>query len=109
LRIKRVYGFTTYETSGGLIRPWHPQTNGMVERFNRRLTEAIRAQPALPGHGSKKFASHDERDAFVHYFVANYNRTRLKCLGYKAPIEMLLIWRNSTLGQGSRAVRQPIF
>lgn len=28
-----------------LIRPYHPQTNGMVERFNRRLNDALQSQP----------------------------------------------------------------
>jgi len=39
--------------------------HGMVERFNRRLGEAIKARLAMPGHGSRKFASRDERDAFA--------------------------------------------
>ncbi|MBC7944633.1 MAG: hypothetical protein H7X91_05100 [Burkholderiales bacterium] len=29
-----------------MIRPLHPETNGMVERFNRRLAELLRAHPA---------------------------------------------------------------
>ena len=79
-----------------LIRPFTPQTNGMVERFNRRLTEAIEARPANGANaGKNKFANHAERDAFIHRFAANYNRTRLKCLNYKAPIEAL----NNLTGQ----------
>ena len=27
-----------------------------------------------------------KRNAFIHRFVGNYNRTRLKCLDYQAPI-----------------------
>jgi len=38
----------------------------------------------------------------VHRFVANYNRTRLKCLDYKAPIEMLCnLAEQYTKGRGS--------
>lgn len=33
--------------------------------------------------------THDGRNAYLLQFVANYNRTRLKCLGYKAPLEAL--------------------
>lgn len=71
-----------------LTRPFHPQTNGMVERFNRRLAEALRdAQPS--GRRGNKFKSHTERNAYLLRFVDNYNRTRLKCLAYIAPIEAL--------------------
>ncbi|MEA2792628.1 MAG: hypothetical protein QOI87_8, partial [Bradyrhizobium sp.] len=30
-----------------------------------------------------------DRDAFLKRFVHDYNRTRLKCLGYLAPLEAL--------------------
>jgi transposase-like protein len=71
-----------------LTKPFRPQTNGMVERFNRRLVEAI---GHLPKRRSVRrlFASHDQRDAFLHRFVYDYNRTRLKCLGYLAPLQAL--------------------
>ena len=38
-RVCREHGITHR-----LIRPYHPQTNGMVERFTRRLSEALRRQ-----------------------------------------------------------------
>ena len=73
-----------------LTRPYRPQTNGLVERFNRRLADAINAhQPATRNGGKNKFNSHAERDAFLHRVVHDYNRTRLKCLGYRAPREAL--------------------
>jgi hypothetical protein len=71
-----------------LTRPYRPQTNGLVERFNRRITEAIGREPKR-GSARRTFPCHAERDAFLNRFVADYNRTRLKCLGYLAPLEAL--------------------
>jgi IS30 family transposase len=71
-----------------LTRPFRPQTNGMVERFNRRIVEAIGRQPKR-GIAHRLFASHAERDRFLLGFVRDYNRTRLKCLGYLAPLQVL--------------------
>ena len=34
-------------------------------------------------------SDHADRDAFIAKFVHDYNRTRLKCLAYKAPIQAL--------------------
>jgi IS30 family transposase len=87
-----------------LTRPYRPQTNGMVERFNRRLAEAIGREPK---HGSARrtFLCHPDRDAFLNRVVADYNRTRLKCLGYLAPLEALanLPGPNTNAGTPARA------
>jgi transposase InsO family protein len=71
-----------------LTRPYRPQTNGLVERFNRRIVDAIGRQPKR-GIAHRLFASHADRDAFLAGFVHDYNRTRLKCLGYLAPLQAL--------------------
>lgn len=71
-----------------LTRPYRPQTNGLVERFNRRIVEAIGQQPKR-GIAHRLFESHADRDAFLNRFVRDYNRTRLKCLGYLAPLQAL--------------------
>ena len=78
---------TRHRITHRLIRPFHPQTNGMVERFNRRLGEHLDRRPQLRAH--RCFRDHAERDAYLHTFVADYNRTRLRCLGYQAPAELL--------------------
>ena len=100
-----------------LTRPYRPQTNGMVERFNRRIAEALASRPALADNaGRNRFASHDERNAFIHDVVARYNRRRLRCVDYTAPLEHLanltkhytcagMWWR---LLQRSRGGRGPV-
>jgi len=73
-----------------LTKPFCPQTNGMVERFNRRISEAIRLKDYIKANqGKNKFHSHKERNQYIMDFVYAYNRTRLRCLEYKAPIEMM--------------------
>jgi transposase InsO family protein len=70
-----------------LTRPFRPQTNGMVERFNRRLGEHLEKLPRNAAGHHRRFETHEERNAYLMTFVENYNRTRLKCLDYLAPIE----------------------
>ncbi|MCA1846826.1 MAG: DDE-type integrase/transposase/recombinase [Actinobacteria bacterium] len=72
-----------------LTRPYRPQTNGMAERFNRRLGDALDRHPRTAANaGKNRFASQAERNSFIHTFVNDYNRTRLRCLGHKAPAEL---------------------
>ena len=73
-----------------LTRPYRPQTNGMVERFNRRLAEALRAHPkSADNAGRNSFSDPSQRNAYILTFVRDYNRTRLRCLDHKAPAELL--------------------
>lgn len=95
-----------------LTRPYKPQTNGMAERFNRRLAEALRnATPDTRNTGKNRFASHDERNRFILDFVHAYNRTRLKCLGYRAPIQTLhnLPEHNTNAGNRRRVAASSAF
>ena len=68
-----------------LTRSFRPQTNGMVERLNRRLIEALAKVPKQPT-GQKHFASNADRNAYILTFVDNYNHMRLKCLNGQAPL-----------------------
>jgi transposase-like protein len=89
-----------------LTRPYRPQTNGLVERFNRRIVDAIGRQTKR-GIAHRLFRSHADRDAFLNRFVHDYNRTRLKCLGYLAPLQALNNppGPNTIAGRGDRAER----
>jgi hypothetical protein len=58
----------------------------MVERFNRRIAQALRQHPnAGTNAGKNKFRSTSERNSFLLNFVNNYNNTRLKVLNYISP------------------------
>lgn len=85
-----------------LTRPFRPQTNGMVERFNRRLGEHLDRVPQNRAAHHRRFRDHAERDAYLYRFVADYNRTRLRCLDYQAPAELLakLTGHNTFAGAG---------
>ena len=48
----------------------------MVERFNRRIAEAIGREDKR-GSARRTFICHADRDAFLGKFVYDYNRTRL--------------------------------
>ena len=62
----------------------------MVERFNRRIAQAIQTAPAASRNGGKnKSGTRAGRNAFLHAFVHDYNRTRLRCPGYLAPLQAL--------------------
>lgn len=74
-----------------LTRPYTPKTNGMVERFNRRIGDAIAGALHFRDDPHRKgtFVSHAEREAFLLDFVQAYNHTRLRCIRYKTPTELL--------------------
>lgn len=81
---------TTNNIDHRLIKPHHPQTNGMVERFNRRLADALRSKSNVATNaGRNKFLTNDERNTFIENIVYNYNSTRLRCLHWKSPIQIL--------------------
>jgi transposase InsO family protein len=72
-----------------LTRIRRPQTNGMVERFNRRVNEAIAQRGKITDNGGKNTFPHLERNTYIINFVEAYNRTTLQCLNYRAPSSVL--------------------
>ncbi len=83
-----------------LTPPRRPQTNGMVERFNRRLGEHLAMRPKTERGHDRRFPNHAERNRFILDFVDAYNHTRLRCLGYKAPLEIIAnLPGHNTLGE----------
>lgn len=67
-----------------LIPPWHPQTNGMVERYNGRVTDQL----ARTRFGSAEELSRgleEYRDVYVNHIPQ-------RALGHKTPRDALLEW-----------------
>jgi hypothetical protein len=64
--------------------PKHPQTNGMVERFNGRIEDVLQ---------SHHFRSGEELKTTLHLYVLLYNQQLLKsALGSKTPLQAMKDW-----------------
>jgi transposase InsO family protein len=70
-----------------LTRPRHPQTNGMVERFNGRLENVLR---------SHRFNSAHDLETTLHRFVWLYNEhVPQRALNLRAPVQALKHWQTA--------------
>lgn len=68
-----------------LTQPKTPQTNGMVERFNGRLSQVLR---------SHHFNSAEDLEKTLHRYVWLYNhQIPQKALGHEAPVQALKRWK----------------
>ena len=68
-----------------LSPPGHPQTNGMVERFNGRISEVVE---------QTQFASGAELEATLNSYMFTYNHhIPQRALGHLSPVDALKSWR----------------
>ena len=68
-----------------LIKPRHPQTNGMVERFNGRISDVL---------ATTRFRSRDDLQTTLERYLTLYNQhLPQKSLGHKTPRQALRQWR----------------
>jgi transposase InsO family protein len=70
-----------------LIPPRHPQTNGMVERFNGRIAEVLQTH---------HFASTEDLETTLHRYVNLYNHhIPQKALNHRSPVKRMKEWQSS--------------
>jgi transposase InsO family protein len=68
-----------------LCPPRHPQTNGMVERFNGRISDLVK---------QTRFASAGVLDATLTQYLTTYNHhIPQRALNHKSPIQALKRWQ----------------
>lgn len=68
-----------------LIKPRHPQTNGMVERFNGRISDVL---------ATTRFRSREDLQTTLTRYVTLYNEhLPQRALGHKTPAQALQAWR----------------
>ena len=69
-----------------LCPPRHPQTNGMVERFNGRISDIV---------NQTRFASAAELDDTLSHYLSTYNHLiPQRALKHQSPIQALQKWRS---------------
>jgi transposase InsO family protein len=75
----------THAIEHRLCPPRHPQTNGMVERFNGRIAEIL---------GQTRFASANELETTLTHYLKTYNHhIPQRVLGHVSPVQALKKWQ----------------
>src|SRR5665648_237951 len=83
---------TSLDIEHRLTLPYHPWTNGQVERMNRTLKEATIKKFYYKSHGLLK--------KNLYMFVDSYNyATKLKAIGYITPYEKVCLYLQSEEGK----------
>ena len=79
-----------------LIKPRHPQTHGMVERFNGRISDIL---------ATTRFCSHEDLQTTLERYEKLYNEhLPQRVLGHKTPLQALRAGRKD---RPERFVRRP--
>lgn len=69
-----------------LIKPRHPQTNGMVERFNGRISDIL---------ATTRFRSRDDLQTTLERYAKLYNdHLPQRALGHRTPRQAIAQWRS---------------
>ena len=77
----------THSIDHRLIKPRHPQTNGMVERFNGRIEDIL---------GQTRFSSANHlKDSLLKYNQLYNHHIAQKLLGHITPIQALKNWQKT--------------
>ena len=72
-----------------LCPPRHPQTNGMVERFNGRIAEIVQ---------QTRFTCEQQLESTLKQYVSTYNtRIPQRALNHVSPIQALKTWSNQPI------------
>jgi hypothetical protein len=70
-----------------LIPPGHPQTNGMVERFNRRIGKILK---------TTRFRSAKELEDTLNQYCETYNHhLKFRAIAHRTPVETMLDYYDS--------------
>lgn len=68
-----------------LTKPRHPQTNGMVERFNGRISDIL---------ATTRFRSRDDLQTTIERYLRLYNEhLPQRALGHQTPLQAVRAWR----------------
>ena len=68
-----------------LIKPRHPQTNGMVERFNGRISDIL---------ATTRFRSREDLHTTIERYAKLYNEhLPQRAIGHKTPLQAVRAWR----------------
>jgi transposase InsO family protein len=77
----------SFDIAHRLIPPRHPQTNGMVERFNGRISDIV---------SQTRFKNAAELESTLTHYLKTYNHTiPQRNLNHQTPVQSLKLWHKT--------------